>query len=376
MSYTAEIKNTAAAFPRGAGSTVLPSDRLKVAYRRYKTSQPVPEGITKVNFIFAHGTGMNKSVWSYHIDQLYEMTKDSDDWRVDSVVSVDSASHGDSSLLNEGKIGWSFDWRDGAKDLINVVKHEMDSTGDFIPSTTTRNVLVGHSMGGFMVSYAGFLEPSLFDSLISIEPVLYFDPMFREFFLLRVKKLGKILNDEFPSREVAQAFYSKSFYNVMDKRVLNDFANDELYEKNGKFYTKASTKAQLATYLSALYCITVGQEALKNIQIPFLHVVGTKAMWNPPDAVEYIRSAVPQQFISTAEIDGDHLAHGDKVDDTVDLIRKFVDERVAFIKERAGEYPEVKYNNDRTAIFNNKWNEMLNGDTEKAVYFGTPRPNL
>lgn len=374
MSYTVEVKNTDGVYPRGVGSTILPTDTLKVAYRRYKTNKPVPEGITKINFIFAHGTGMNKSVWSYHIEQLYKLNEASSTWRVDSVVSVDDAGHGDSSLLNEGKIGWSCDWRDGGKDLINVVKHEMKQTGDFVPSSTTRNVLVGHSMGGYMVAYAGFLEPALFDLVVSIEPVLYYNEMYTEFFVTRMKKLSKMLRDEFPSENAARSFFEKSFYKVMDKRVLDDFVSDELYSEGGKVKTKAKVPAQLATYMSALYCVYPGQQALKSMEIPFLHVVGTQAMWNPPDAVEYIRSAVPEQFIETAELEGDHLVHGDKVDETVELIKEFVDKRAKFIKDHKEYFPEVKHKNDRDAILKDKWAHMLDGDIERACFFATPRP--
>lgn len=374
MSYTTQTKTTDGVFPRGTGATILTTDRLKIAFRRYKTTENIPDDITKVNFIFAHGTGMNKSVWNSHIDQLYKLGGKS--WQVHSVVSVDAAGHGDSALLNTGKIGWSCDWRDGGKDLIAVVKHEIDQTGDFLPGPKVRNVLVGHSMGGYMVAYAGFLEPLLFDSVVSIEPVLFYDEMFTEFFVHRMKKLGRLLRDEFPLMDAARAFYDKSFYNVMDKKVLDDFLGDELYSKDGKVKTKNTVPAQLATYMSALYCVYPGQQALKNMEIPFLHVVGTEAMWNPPDAVEYIRLAVPPQFIEAAELEGDHLVHGAKVDDTVSLIRGFVDKRVAFVREHEQKYPEVKHGNDRQKIFEDQWKYMLEGDIENGVYFATPRPKL
>lgn len=376
MAYTVELKSTEGVFPRGVGCTILPTDKLKIAYRRYKTKTAVPEGITKVNFIFAHGSGMNKSVWKYHIDQLFKLSEKSSEWRIDSVVAVDAAGHGDSGVINRGKIGWTYDWRDGAKDLIEVVKHEIAETGDFLPSSTSRNVLVGHSLGGFMVSYAGFLEPTLFDSLIAIEPVLYYDSEYTEFFLSRTKKLVQRLKDEFPSEKAAREFFAKSFYNVMDKRVLDDFVTDELFSEDGKVKTKASVPAQMATYLSAVYSVYPGQKAIKNIEIPFLHVVGTQAMWNPPDAVEYIRSAVPEYLLETAELDGDHLCHGDKVDDTVDLIKGFVDRRVKFVKEHKDSYPEVKYNNDREAIFKDKYAQMVDGNIEAACFYALPRPKL
>lgn len=375
MLYTVQLKNTDAAFPRGVGSTLLPTDRLKIAYHRYKTTERIAEDQIKVNFVFVHGTGMNKSVWKYHIDQLYKLSK-KQNWAVDSVVSLDLAGHGDSGILNKGKLGWTYEWRDGGKDLISVVKTEMDQTGDFVPTSTTRNVLVGHSLGGFLVAYAGYLEPTLFDSVVSIEPVLFFDPMYAEFHVNRMGKLSKFLKDEFPSEEAARKFFAKSFYKVLDKRVMDDFVADELYHDNGKVKTKATVPAQMATYLSALYCVGPGQAALKNMEIPFLHVVGTQAMWNPPDAVDYIRSAVPAELISTAELDGDHLVHADKVDETVDLIIGFVNKRVEFVRDHQQKFPEVKHKNDRAAILKEQYPYLMSGDVERIRYYATPRPKI
>lgn len=376
--FSVESKTIDAAFPRGPGATHLPTDRLKLVYRKYKTTQAIPENVTKVNLAFCHGTGMNKSVWKYHIELLYELSQKSTSWKLNSVIALDAAGHCDSALLNKGKLGWSFDWRDGAKDLIEAVKAEGNTTGDFVSTAYSRNIAIGHSLGAFLVTWAGYLEPNLFDSIISIEPVLFYDPAFTPFFTKKIQKLTNIIQDEFPSREAADTWYKKkSFYNVMNKRVLDDFVDDELYEEDGKIKAKATKPAQMATYLTAPYCVEFGMKALSILQIPFMHVVGTEAMWNPQVAVEFIRETVPPHLLETADVEGgDHLLHGDKIEETVTIFKEFIDRRVDWISEHRLEFPEIKYKEDRDAIYSKQWEYMVVGEVEPSFNYGIPRPKL
>ncbi|KAF5209092.1 hypothetical protein E0198_004367 [Clavispora lusitaniae] len=372
MSYTVEKKVTDAEFPRGVGATHLPNDRLKIVYHKYKASQAISAPV-RINMVFAHGTGMNKSVWKTHIEKLYELSEQAKDWKLDCVLALDCANHGDSACLNRKFLGWSFDWRDGAKDLIKVVKNEINTTGDFVPSAYNRNIVVGHSLGGFQAAFAGYLESTLFDSVITVEPVLYFNPQYTEIFQHRIKKITSILRDKFSSREDAVTWFKKkSFYKIMDKRVLDSYVDDEVALENGNIVSKSSTAAQLATYMTAITDVGFGQDALKHMRIPFLHVIGTEAMWNPPDAVEFIRESVPPHLLETADLEGDHLVHGTNVDGTVNLISGFIERRAKFVRENRSKFPEVKYGNDREAIFKSQWKLMMDNDLEKANFYASP----
>lgn len=376
--FTVTTSTINALYPRSTGATHLPSDRLKLVYHKYKTTASIPDNVTKINLIFAHGTGMNKSVWKYHVEKFYEASATSKDWKLDSVVVPDAVGHCDSALLNKGKLGWSCDWRDGGKDLISVVKNEIDVTGDFVPGAYTRNILIGHSMGGYQVAYAGFLESVLFDSVVSIEPVLFYDQQYTEFFANRISKMSKMITDVFPNAEAANKWFKQiSFYKTLDKRVLDDFVADELYEEDGKVKVKSTNPAQIAAYLTAPYCVEKGMAVLPHIDIPFMHVRGMEAMWNPPEATDFIRESVKAELIEGVDVEGgDHLLHGTLLDETMKVLIGFVDRRAAWVKDHRGTFPEVKHNGDRAAIFESQWPFMMKGDVESSFYYATPRPKL
>lgn len=369
MSFHKEKKVADAVFPRSVGTTTLPSDRLKIVYDKYKSTKTALDGTTIVNLIFAHGTGMNKSVWNIHIRKLFELSERSS-WKIGAVISIDSVSHGDSGLLNRPYLGWTSGWLDGARDLIAVVKYEIETRSDFVPSAYSRNILVGHSMGGFLATYAGYLEPSLFDSVIAVEPVLVYDSSHTKVFLKRVKKLALLLRDSFASEEDANTWYKRiSFYSEMEKEALDEFVADEVIAENGNYISKASVRSQLASYISAVLDVESGQTILKHLRIPFFHIIGKSAQWNPPEAVKYIRNTVPYNLLETADLDGAHLVHVTNVQDTVDAIAVFVDRRATFVTENRLNFPEVRFNNDRKAILEHKWAEVLQGNVKQSVSY-------
>lgn len=376
--YSLEKKTADGVFPRTAGSTTLPTDRVKVVYNKFSPKTPVPADVTKVNLIFAHGSGMNKGTWTYHIEKLYEQSQRNPRWKVDKVIAVDYFTHGDSAELNRNKIGWTADWCDGGKDLIEVVKHEMATTGDFLPGGWSRNVLIGHSMGGFSVLWAGFLEPQLFDSVISIEPVIQYDQLVNEWFFNRMKKVGKFIENKYPSLEAAHKHLKKeSFYNVMQKDVLDNFVDDELVHEKDGVRVKADKKHQIATYCGVAYAAEKGMAILSQLEVPFFHITGAAATWTPRESVDWIRGEVPEHLLEVADIaKGGHLVHGEQPLELIRLWSYFIDKRVRFIEEARKEFPEEKYGNDRKKIFDEQWKYMDTADVENLYHFRNVRAKL
>lgn len=361
-----------AVFPRAPGSTTLPTDRLKVVYDKYKTTKTYPPGTTTINLVFMHGSGMNKLVWSFHAEELYRRSEKSL-WKLDAVISVDAVGHADAAMLNKEKLGWGFDWADGSKDLVRILHHEIDANGDFIPTSYNRNIVVGHLMGGFIAMYAGFLEPLLFDSIITVEPVIYFKPMFAEIFAHRVMKMDKLLKEEFGPRSAVEHFYRKgSFYKFLDDRVLTPFMNDDVYEDNGVWRAKTPKQVEFSGYLSAGLSVPLGMQVLRLLRIPFLHVVGLAANWLPPRAVGFIRENVPKHLLHIADVEGgDHLLHCTMPDQTVDIFADFIGKRARFVEENRHKCPEVKFGNDRGAILGERWPLVTVGKTTEAFEYGT-----
>lgn len=377
--YTLEKKTTDAAFPRGPGSTILSTDRLKVVYNKYlNTKGTISKDKIKINLIFAHGTGMNKSLWNYHIKKLFEHSQSASTWVLNSVLSIDAIGHGDSSLLNEGKIGWVYKWEDGGKDIIQVLKHEQQSTSEFVNNATTKNILIGHSLGGYLAVIAGFYEPSLFDTIIPIEGVLYMDPKTDGRFLGIFSKLSSILIDKFNSEKEYNEYFTKfSIYKSFHPEVLKDFMEDEKATfidpetKETKFMTKASTPNQMTTYYSARISIPLVMAIFPQIKVPIVHVIGKNATWNPPESITFVRDAVPKEYLLDAiDIpDAEHLVNGDKPDVIVKIIEDTIKKRVATAIENRPNDPEVKYGGNKSKILKSQWDLKMSiiAEQQKAL---------
>ncbi|PSK36502.1 hypothetical protein C7M61_003975 [Candidozyma pseudohaemuli] len=377
--YTVEKKVADGVFPRAPGSTTLPTDKIKLVYNKFTPKQPIPKETTKINLVFAHGSGMNKGTWNYHIQKLYEASEKYTSWKINNVVAVDFFSHGDSAELNREKIGWTADWCDGGRDVVEVVKHEIRETGDFTPDGWTRNILVGHSLGGFAVLWAGYLEPQLFDSIILVEPVIQYTQALNEWFFKRMIKAGKFIVNEYPSVEAAhEHLKKKTFYNVMEKNVLDAFVDDELVvNKDGTVRIKAERRHQVATYCGVSYSAEKGMTILKDLQIPFYHITGADATWTPRESVDWIREEVPEHLLETADIPkGGHLVHGEQPLELVRLWIDFIDKRAKFTEEARKNFPEVKYGNDRKKIFEEQWKFLEAVDVENLYHYRYVRPKL
>ncbi|KAK6456507.1 Alpha/Beta hydrolase protein [Scheffersomyces xylosifermentans] len=379
MSYTLEKKVSEAFHPRAPGSTTLPDDRLSIVYNKYKTTEVIPADALRFNFIFSHGTGMNKSVWHFAIKNLFELSqKSGGKWYLDTVVATDAVGHGDSSVLNGDKVGWIYKWDEGGKDLLEVIKHEQRTTGDLKNNHYSRNIAVGHSLGGFQVVAAGYYAPNLLDAIIPVEAVLYSDDKSSKRFAKIFGSMAPLLLDDFDSNDDFQEFYRKfSFYKNMQASVLDDFVGDELLitvdPKTGekRYKAKSSAKNQMATYLGAVLSIHKGMAMLPYIIIPVFHVIGDKAKWNPPESIPYIRNAIQNEYLAgTADIPGgEHLVNAEKPEAVIELLVKFTLQRQQDFKEELKTLPEVKLGPNREKIREAQFAKLLEGDLTSVYGF-------
>lgn len=376
--FNVEKKETYGALGRAPGSTLRLNERVKIVYNKYSNKAlNSSDQRVKINLIFAHGTGMNKSVWSFHIKLLYEASRLAKDWVLDKVVSVDAASHGDSALRNAGKMGWVFRWDDGARDLISVVRHENDTTGDFINGMKAKTILIGHSMGGYMVTYASYLEPNLFDSAVAVEPVIYSDPSMFEKYLKLFSKIKGFIIDEFGDKdEVDEYFRSFSFFKTMRSEVLDEFIADEVMEvkdpDTGDVHYKAKTTSdlQFTAYISAMVSLLPMMQILPNLTIPFYNMACKTATWNPMEAPEYINATVPEDVIHPVWLEkGLHLVHGDFPEIVVNEFTKIFSERAKIAIELYPYYPEIRFKGQEDKIVDHYTGHLLQGRLEEFASF-------
>ncbi|KAI5967639.1 hypothetical protein CANMA_002819 [Candida margitis] len=377
MSFTLEKKQTKAHPIRANGATLIAEDakNLTVVYNKYKSNcpRPNPQSQLTYNLVFCHGTGFNKSIWNYHIKKLYQLSQSLQvPWFLDTVISADAVGHGDSSLANDGKLGPVYTWDDGARDVIEVVQHETRTTGDLENDFNSRTVIIGHSMGGFVATYAAYLEPTLFDSVVAIEPVLFGTPDNAQLYIKLFNKISQLILDTFDTETDARFFFEKfSFTKFIHPEVMNDFIADEIYKTKNEegediYKVKCLKDVQVAAYLGSMMSLPKGMLALPALRVPFLHVIGSKAKWNPPESVAWVRGAIdPQYFVGGVDIkDGEHLVNAEKPDEVVAIIKNFLTKRDEVYTKERSEIPEVVLKGDRKALHDQEFGKLLRGDLE------------
>ncbi|RLV82606.1 Peroxisomal membrane protein LPX1 [Meyerozyma sp. JA9] len=382
MSFTKELKISDAAYPRHPGGSLLVGQRLKISYNKYTANYAIPDNQIAINLIFAHGTGMNKAVWNYHITKLFEIGAKSTTWKLATVVSLDAVNHGDAAMANSGKLGWSHHWPDFGRDIVQVVKHEQKLWAHtFENGISSRNIVIGHSFGGFGAAYASFLEPQLFDSLVLIEPVVYHnpDPKYEKKFSAIFKKIATMLVDTFDSLEDYEAFFRNfSFYQKFHPSVLKDLMDDELYTVvdpetgDTKYKTKASVESQVCVYVSSAISLPGSDAMLQQIRIPSTHIVGAAARWNPPESVPSIRKNLGNLWKTYDIENGEHLLNGELPDETVEAIAEHIGGRVEAAIKNKDYFPELQYNHNPKKIFEAQYAKILDGQMAQSTTFEAP----
>lgn len=347
--YESKLITVPAAFPRYPGSVILsqpsnnPEDyRLDVCYRKYKTKSYVSDQ-PKINIVFLHGNGMNKGIWHYHIDKLYNhfKNKEKSEYQLNSVLAIDVATHGDSAAINKDKLGYVYSWIDGSKDIIDIVKNQ--ESKDFF-SKNTINILVGHSMGGFQALYTCYLDPELFDCCIPINPVCYMDNETAELHLFVLNmwhESGKIKSHfDIPEgsnwKDVVEHHYKKeSFFKKFDSTVMANMLEDEFTDElknntNGKYKTidlNTPSNQEYICYYNAQLFIPQGMKVLDKITTPVYHIVGDNDTAGEK-AVKSTRTALQSVLKPIDIVDSTHIVIGENPDLVVNELIKVIDDNI------------------------------------------------
>ncbi|KAK0184454.1 Alpha/Beta hydrolase protein [Armillaria mellea] len=160
--------------------------RLWNCVNRY-VSNRVGQGLT---FVFVPGNGIPKETYEPAVQHLISASPG----LVDEVWMWESVFQGDSGVLNAGKLSGAYNWEDDTRDLLEFLKHYLpprvsrnplpdDLSSIRIDETEVSNrirngfssrkiVLVGHSYGGCISTLAALQHPTLFHSLVLIDPII------------------------------------------------------------------------------------------------------------------------------------------------------------------------------------------------------------
>lgn len=355
--YDYSTKVVDAVNPRQTGSVILskPSDnpadyQLKVAYRRYINKKKLSGSAEKplINLIFMHGNGMNKGIWHYQIDKLFQKFPDT----LNLVIAPDHANHGESASLNREKLGYTLSWSDFAKDILHIAKYEEK---DHFLQKNVINIPVGHSMGGCISLIMGLWEEQLFDALVPINPVSYADDERLEL----MKMVYKIWYDrqtiqsEFKANDVedfkklVNKFYrEKSFFKKLHPDVLENMINDELtdIQQNGDIFGKNTDyKQEFFTYFAHDYSIERLMPVMNKINTPTYLIFGE--LDSAAGIADETNRKLLERVLKVVEVpNATHLVNGELPDLTVDLVANIINERVdVFLKEGDKRYPDSQY---------------------------------
>lgn len=313
--YKYTLESTQASFPRYPGSVApgVRGDALRIAYRKYVPTRPPPTNAVVMNLVFMHGTGMNKGIWHSHINKLYEKC-----WQfgihVNIVLAMDTINHGDSAQLNEGKLGKAMDWRDVSYDAIELARAESD-----VLLAGHKNILVGHSMGGFVSLYTTFLQPALFDALVMVNPVCYIDELAQVPFDNWASKgyMETEFRMETPENwqeNVFKYMRSRSFFRQFDNTVLENMMADDMpggpVKEGSEWIVRLKTTKQQAlyTYYGGIEPMKTLHPIFKACYVPSYRILGSLDTATI-EAQEKLAKALPK--MKTINLEGEkHNLHG------------------------------------------------------------------
>lgn len=205
-------------------------DVLHMHIKRYTPISNVRPEPYDVTFIAAHANGVPKEMYEPLWDELLAYSRKTKKFRIRSIWIADVAHQGQSSVLNEKKLGNdrktlqflhaklatymnAASWYDHPRDLFLMINH-------FRKAMPRPLVGIGHSMGGNNILNLSLMHPRLFTSVIMLDPVVAsatsrvgnYSPAYASSFR----------RDLWPSRAAArEAFLKNAFYKSWDPRAFD-----------------------------------------------------------------------------------------------------------------------------------------------------------
>ncbi|ELU38642.1 alpha/beta hydrolase family domain-containing protein [Rhizoctonia solani AG-1 IA] len=196
-----------------------------------------------VTVMLSHATGFHKEIWETTL--RYLLSTPQGQVSIDEIWALDAVNHGDSALLNKENLGEIFEWSDHARDILNflgnylpdrIENNQLVRNLERVPDQTTQSRLksgfphrkivgIGHSFGGCTLARAVLDSPSLFSSIILLDPVIYPSYALRGPGIDALTRGALIRREQWPDRESAQGgFLNSPFFQAWHPDVLADYA--------------------------------------------------------------------------------------------------------------------------------------------------------
>lgn len=362
------VKKIACEWYRSPGAQLNSGKPLWLVYElfepRSEDCSAVDAELIRVNLLFLHGSGMNRTVWEYYVSRLFI---NNDSFTLGKIVTLDMVNHGDSGVLNRHNLGVNFNWIDGARDACMVGFKEFKFNTD-----KEINVVIGHSMGGFQAICCNILYPNLFDLVIAIEPVIISHDMPRgptdhtvvprKFFQLLLSKM----KDQFKNKtEYVEYMRTNSFYKDAHPDILKTLIEFEQLEEtdsrgNAVIRTKMDKRQNSICYLTLN---PSAQWLIANLQFlttPVYCIVGGVSTWTPKANTEIMKEKIVNLQLDSVAQAG-HLVNLEHPDECVALINAKLQHftRAFCVDAFVARGSRCRDENDWDAFFQEEYARML-----------------
>ncbi|GAA5981685.1 hypothetical protein JCM11641_004214 [Rhodosporidiobolus odoratus] len=342
-------------------------EQLAVVVNRYRPEKKVEgKGLT---LVFSHANGFYKEVWETTLKTLLQQIEaDGRSLPIEEVWALDCINQGDSAVLNRQVLGDVFNWADHGRDLLSFVISFIDSptlssppsqgptllspakdvaperfsldhasptaSGPSIPSPRTYRdrliVGIGHSLGGAATAFASSALPSLFSSIILIDPVLP-TPHVSTRSMEKLTTGALVRKERWSSREEAlESFGKKPFFQAWDRRALEAYCEFGLEEvEGGGVKLKCEARDEALTFCDPMSVASrraCSRLSLlpRSLPVHFIFADSNRSVL-PEENIDYILgTAVPHASASRVKGAG-HLVVHEKPEETARLIGEFVE---------------------------------------------------
>ncbi|EMC95138.1 hypothetical protein BAUCODRAFT_149161 [Baudoinia panamericana UAMH 10762] len=283
-----------ATYPRRAGTVAHERDELKIALHDYRVHQHRQH--EPITLLFAHGTSFSKDLWDLII--RYLLSDQQLAGRIKRIVAIDASNHGDSAVLNAGKLGTNAFWPDNAYDILTVTQ----TLGLSLPL-----VGIGHSFGGGTLAHAAVISPGTFSATIFVEPILFIMPEqdgVTASVALRRKDQWRSLDDVCARFEKSQGLAD---WHPEQRKVYAEKGTSEATGPDGqnKRILKTPKAQEAATYIAAPYPGIL--EMLHNSCGQHTFILGGSSKVMSPDQRQHIGGLMPRSTIMINMPDAGHL---------------------------------------------------------------------
>ncbi|GAA5973819.1 hypothetical protein JCM8115_006010 [Rhodotorula mucilaginosa] len=365
------------AHPIGADNVQVEAEaqeQLVVVGNRYRPARtPSNAAGPGLTLVLSHANGFYKEVWEPVLASvLAEIEQRGSSLPVEEIWALDCVIQGDSAVLNDDVLGNAFNWADHGRDLVNVIAYYLDSPdlattgaqagvttslprpaadvpaelaqldnaplagpGPSRPSDRTYRkrliVGIGHSLGGGATAFAATTCPSLFSSVIFLDPVIVPPELKEPRTMISATVAALKRRATWQTRQEAkESFLSKPFFRAWDSEVLDGYVQHGLHEtSDGQVALKTKPHYEALTFMDPLAsaarraCVRL-QTVPSTLPAHFIFADKGRSVLQE-DWIDYLLTRALPHATSTRVEGAGHLVVHEKPRETAHLIVDFLE---------------------------------------------------